>query len=98
MAVVVAQHLTKLQGLQLKEGTIEDIHQVTIAISNSKSLKQVGLANNNLQLAGAQTIGRILPQCKTIQKLLIYDTTMGYEGAKLLRQDIINSSMQKLAI
>ena len=94
----VLQHLTKLQLLLLRDSTIEDLHQVAIAISNSKSLKRVDLVNNNLQLAGAQTIATILPKSQTIQELYIYDTTMGYEGAKLLCQEIINSSIQKLYI
>ena len=40
----VLQHLKKLQLLKLKDSTIEDLHQVAIAISNSKSLKRVELA------------------------------------------------------
>ena len=94
----VLQHSTKLQLLVLKDSRIEDLHQVAIAISNSKSLKGVELVSNNLQLAGAQTIATILPKSQTIQELCIYDTTMGYEGAKLLCQEMINSSIQKLAI
>ena len=94
----VLQHLTKLQQLKLKDSTIEDLEQVAIAISNNKSLKRVELVNNNLQLAGAQTIARILPQTKTIQVLYIYDTTIGYEGAKLLCQEMISCSIQRLAL
>ena len=60
----VLQHLTKLQLLLLQDSTIEDLHQVAIAISNSKSLKRVELVSNNLQLAGAQTIVTILQQRK----------------------------------
>ena len=37
----VLQHLTKLQLLILRDSTIENLHQVAIAISNSKSLKRV---------------------------------------------------------
>ena len=84
--------------LLLKDSTIEDVHQVAIAISNSKSLKTVQLVKNNLQLAGTRTIATILPQSETVQELLIYDTTVGYEGAKLLCQEMINSSTQKLAL
>ena len=94
----VLQHLTKLQLLRLRDSTIENLHQVAIAISNSKSFKRVHLVNNNLQFVGAQTIATILPQLKTIQELYIYDTTMGYEGAKLLCQEIIYSSIQVLYI
>ena len=94
----VLQHLTKLQQLHLLDSTIEDLHQVAIAISNSKSLKIVELVNNDLQRAGVQAIARILTQSKTIQVLYIYDTTMGYEGAKLLCQEMMNSSIHKLAI
>ena len=78
--------------------TIEDINEVAIAISNSKSLEIVVLANNYLQLAGAQVLARILPQSKPIQTLVIYDTTIGYEGAKLLCQEMINSSIRELGI
>ena len=46
----VLQHLTKLQQLHLLDSTIEDLHQVAIAISTSKSLKIVELVNNDLQL------------------------------------------------
>ena len=94
----VLQHLTKLQELTLRKSTIEDIHQVAIAISNSKSLKEVYLKNNNFQLAGAQKIAKILPQSTTIRFLYFYDTTMGYEGAKLLCQEMINSSIQELVL
>ena len=92
----VLQHLAKLQCLKLQDSTIEDVHQVAISISNSKSLKRVELVNNNLQLAGAQTIARILPQSKTIQVLHVYDMTIGFEGAKLLCQEMISSSIQRL--
>ena len=77
---------------------MEDFHRVAVALSNSKSLKRVELLNNNLQLAGAQTIASILTQSKTIQMLWVYDTSMGYEGAKLLCQEMINSSVQDLAL
>ena len=56
------------------------------------------LLNNNLQFAGAQTKAKILTHSQTIQMLQIYDTTMGFEGAKLLCQETINSSVQKLAL
>ena len=79
----VLQCLTKIQQLKINYSSIKDLHQVAIAISNSKSLRRVQLVGNNLQLAGAQTIARILPQSKTIQFLFIYDTTMGYVEAKL---------------
>ena len=94
----VLQHLTKLQLLVLEDSTIEDVHQVAIAISNSKSLKTVDLVKNNFQLAGVLTIAAILPQSESIQELFINDTTVGYEGAKLLCQEMINSSIQVLYI
>ena len=90
-------YMTKLQYLKLKDSTIEDLHQVAIAIS-SKSLKKVELINNNLHLAGAQTIASILTQSKTIQVRYIYDTTMGHEEAKLLCQEMVSSSIRRLFI
>ena len=58
--IYVLQHLAKLQQLKLQDNTIEYLHQVAIAKSNSKSVKRVYLINNHLQLAGAQTLTRIL--------------------------------------
>ena len=61
-------------------------------------MEAVELVHNNLQHAGAKTIGRIFTQSKTIQTLCIYDTSLEHEGAKLLCQEIINSSVRRFAI
>ena len=97
LLVHVILHMTKLQLLKLRESTIEDMHQVAIELSNSKSLKIVELINNNLQLAGPQTVAKILTQSRAIRLLHVYNT-MEYEGAKLLCQETLKSSAQKLAL
>ena len=95
----VLQHLTKLQSLQLEDNTIEDFQQVAIAIANSKSLKEVYLSNNNLQLAGAQQVAEILMHSEIlIDELMVSDMTIGHEGAILLAEALSISSVRVLSI
>ena len=92
----VLVHLTNLQRIALDKNSKEDFHQVALALSVSKSLKKVFLVADNLQFAGAQTKAGILTRSRTIQQLFIYDTTIGYEGAKLLCKEVMKNSAQKL--
>merc|ERR1712046_525494 len=88
----------RLQVIRLVECEIADEGAVALSRLLGPNLRELCLTNNEVADKGITQIAQALPECDSLERLLLDRNCIGDDGAKALGAHLARSSVQELTL